>query len=87
MTQVIIHRDAQGNITGTDTIDDSPETVNQGVTMQNAESQAQAAITNLRAYIALPSPTAAQTTAVVKLLCRAMLQMIRIVLQRFDDSD
>lgn len=83
----IVYRDAQGNITGTDEIDDSPASVNEGVTMQDAQSQAQAAINNLRAYIALPSPTAAQTTAVVRLLCRAMLQMIRIVLQRFDDSD
>lgn len=87
MTHIIIHRDGQGNEIGRDEIDDDPGDINEAATQQNAQSQAQAAINNLRAYIALPSPTAAQTTAVVKLLCRAMLQLIRIVLQRFDDSD
>ncbi len=39
--------------------------------------QAQTAVQNLRAYIALSSPTAAQTVAVVKLLCRIVLFFIR----------
>lgn len=40
-------------------------------------SQAAVAVTNLRAYINAPAPTAGQTTAVVKLLCRIALVLIR----------
>lgn len=38
---------------------------------------AQTAVTNLRTYIAADTPTAAQTVAVVKLLCRIVLFFIR----------
>lgn len=85
--KTLIHFNLAGQEIGREQIDVAPEDANAESTMQNAQAQAQAAITNLRAYLALPSPTAAQTTAVVKLLCRAMLQVIRIILQRWDDSD
>lgn len=39
---------------------------------------------DLVAYVALPTPTAAQTTAVVKLLCRLVAGLIRRHLGRLD---
>lgn len=39
--------------------------------------QARRAVDNLQAYIALDSPSAAQTVAVVKLLCRVVIRLIR----------
>lgn len=45
------------------------------------------ALSNLRAYVAAPSPTAAQTTAVVKLLCRVAIVLIRQRFGRFDSVD
>lgn len=39
--------------------------------------QAAVAVANLRAYLALPTPTGAQTTAAVKLLCRIAIYLIR----------
>lgn len=39
--------------------------------------QARQAVDNLRAYIDLSSPTGAQTVAVVKLLCRICIRLIR----------
>lgn len=63
------------------------EEANADATLQNAQNAAAAAITNLRAYIALASPTQAQTVAAVKLLCRVALQLIRLVLARYDESD
>lgn len=46
-----------------------------------------AALTNLRAYRDLASPTNAQTVAVVKLLCRVAISLIRLQLARLDATD
>lgn len=44
---------------------------------QRERDQAKQAIDNLRAYVDLASPTAAQTVAAVKLLCRVSDRLIR----------
>lgn len=41
----------------------------------------------LRAYVATPVPTAAQTTAAVKLLCQVAITLTRFALRRFDGVD
>ena len=46
-----------------------------------------AAVTNLRAYRDLASPTNAQTIAVVKLLCRVAIGLIRLTLNKFDSTE
>jgi hypothetical protein len=50
-------------------------------------SQASDALANLRAYRDLASPTNAQTVAVVRLLCRVAIGLIRLRLERFDATD
>ena len=52
------------------------EEVNADLTTANVR----AGMAALRVFLALPSPTQAQTIAVVKLCCRALLQLARIVL-------
>lgn len=47
-------------------------------------SQADAALADLRTYCDLASPTNAQTTAAVKLLCRVAIGLIRLHLRKFD---
>lgn len=49
--------------------------------------QAAAALAGNRTYVALASPTAAQTTAQVKALCRQVNGVIRLVLDQFDGTD
>lgn len=49
--------------------------------------QALTALTNLRAYRDAVSPTSAQTIAVVRLLCRVSIGLIRLQLRRLDASD
>lgn len=41
----------------------------------------------LRAFVALPAPTNAQLVAIVKLLCRVTLRLVRLQLGRFDGTD
>lgn len=48
---------------------------------------AEQALTNLRAYRDLASPTNAQTIAAVKLLCRVCIGLIRLQLAKFDSTD
>lgn len=50
------------------------------------QNQAQTALTNLRAYIALTSPTAAQTTAAVQLIAKVCVGLIRLQLAEFDGT-
>lgn len=51
------------------------------------EARADAALADLRTYINLETPTAGQTQAAVKLLCRVAVGLIRLVLRRFDSTD
>ena len=45
------------------------------------------ALDGLRSYVALSSPTAAQTTAAVKLLSRVAIALIRLWRNRLDGTD
>lgn len=47
-------------------------------------TQAQTALTNLRTYVALTSPTAAQTTAAVKLNSQVNIALIRLVIGQLE---
>jgi len=51
------------------------------------EANAELAMTSLRAYIALAAPTNAQTIAVVRLLCRVCLALIRFRLNKMDQIE
>jgi len=48
--------------------------------------QADAALTDLRAYRDLASPTNAQTVQAVKLLCRVCIGLIRLLLRKIDGT-
>jgi hypothetical protein len=85
--RIIITTDGRGHELSRQTIEVSADEANADTVAGNAQAQAGAAITQLRAYIALANPTAAQTTAAVKLLARAVLQLLRLVLSRYDDTD
>lgn len=50
-------------------------------------NNAEQALVDLRAYRDLASPTNAQTVAVVKLLCRVCIGLIRLVLRKLDSTD
>jgi len=49
--------------------------------------QADAALTALRTYRDIASPTNAQTTAQVKLQARVLIGIIRLLRQKFDGTD
>lgn len=49
--------------------------------------RADQALTDLRAYRDLASPTNAQTLAIVKLLCRVSIGLIRLLLHKLDGAD
>jgi hypothetical protein len=51
---------------------------------RNIRSQADQAITDLRAFRDLASPTNAQTIAVVKLLCKVAIFLIRLQIGKLD---
>lgn len=55
----------------------APDYGNDLQTSQEYAGQAASAVSNLRSYIGLSSPTQAQTVAVVKLLCRGMIFCIK----------
>lgn len=59
------------------TPDVPPARPDYGTDAADVDRQAATAVQNLRDYIALPSPTQAQTVAVVKLLCRIAVYFIR----------
>ena len=52
-----------------------------------ADAQIATAKANLRAYRDLASPTTAQTTATVKLLCRVVLNLLRRLENQYDAAD
>lgn len=72
-----------GVIVSTEPIDVPDEPVN-ALAMNDAIEQALAA---LRGYIANPTPTSAQTTVVVKLLCRVTIRLVRLRLGRLEGTD
>lgn len=82
-TQTIETYDNQGRLIHTDTVPEDPTITNARTLSDNAD----AALDSLRAYVALTSPTAAQTTATVKLLCRVAIALIRLVLRQLDDTN
>jgi hypothetical protein len=49
--------------------------------------RAEVAMTAMQDYIALPTPTQAQTNQAVKMLCRVVLALTRLVLKRLDSTD
>jgi len=51
------------------------------------DARMNAALAALRTYVNNPTPTAAQTSASVKLLCRVAIALIRHRLSRFEDVD
>lgn len=55
------------------------------VNRRTLEDRLDAAETSLTTYIGLASPTAAQTTAAVKMLCRVVLGLVRLTRNRLDD--
>jgi hypothetical protein len=57
------------------------------VTEQTIRDSGRQALTANRTFIALTSPTAAQTTAQVKALSRQMNGVIRLLLGAFDGTD
>lgn len=52
--------------------------------LASLSSEADVAIDNLRAYRALATPTNTQTIAVVRLLCRVALVLIRLQVAKLD---
>lgn len=58
-----------------------------GVNAETLRQQALAALSSNRTYVALASPTAAQTTAQVKALSRQVNGLIRLALGQFDGTD
>lgn len=61
--------------------------VSHGANAETMRTQAELAITNMRAYRDLASPTNAQTIAAVKLLCRVAISLIRLQLAKLDATD
>lgn len=51
------------------------------------EQQASDALASLRAYRDLSSPTNAQTVAAVKLICRNLIALDRLLLRKLDAAD
>lgn len=62
---------------------DSPENQNE----RTMRSSAAAALDTNRVFLAIASPTAAQSTAQVKALTRQMNALIRLTLQQLDATD
>lgn len=75
--------DQRGNLVESSTVEIPAEETHRTLSAQRAER----ALTDLRAYIALANPSAAQTTAVVKLLCRVAVTLIRLQLGRHEGTD
>jgi hypothetical protein len=66
----------------------TPGPVDPLLTNQNTmRANAQVAYVGLRAYVALGSPTAAQTNTAVKLLCQVDILLIRFLLGQFDATN
>lgn len=69
----------------TDTIEFNPGT--QGANQATLEDLARQALVTNRTYVAIASPTAAQTTVQVKALSRQMNGLIRLLLGQLDGTD
>lgn len=78
----IEHYDEDGKLIQAATVD-TPERDNRDA----IEAQARQALAANRTYIAIASPTAAQTTAEVKALARQNNGLIRLLLGLFDGAD
>jgi hypothetical protein len=59
----------------------------EGATVAALDSRLDQALAGLRTYINTASPTTAQTTAVVKLLCRVAVALIRRQRNALDGTD
>lgn len=82
-TTVEIYKDGQLIDSGVRTWTTTPEQDND----EAIRSAASAALAGNRTYIALASPTAAQTAAQVKALTRQQNGLIRLLLGQLDDVD
>lgn len=82
-TETFTHYDAKGNLIGTETAEMLASQANR----QTLVDQATQATANNRTYIALASPTAAQTTAQTKALSRQNNAIIRLLLNQLDATD
>lgn len=87
MPQRTIETYENGVLVNTRTYEIPQEQDNEETVQRNVQAQAQAAINSLRAYRALLTPNNAQTIAVTKLLCLCMIQLIRLVIRKFDEAD
>jgi hypothetical protein len=82
-TTTIITYDHAGNEIERRQAEVPPEAANADTIVQQTDQ----ALVSLRGYVALSSPTAAQTTAVVKVLCKVAIGLVRMQLRRFDATD
>jgi hypothetical protein len=73
--------DGKGTATVTTSV---PKPGTAGANQLDAMDGVDQATGQLRAFVALPSPTNAQVIAVVKLLCRVALRLVRLQLGRFE---
>lgn len=87
MPQRIIETYQNGVLVTTTPYTITQEQENEEIANSNIQAQAQAAITALRDYRALGSPTQPQTVVIVRLLCLCMIRLIRLVLRRYDEVD
>lgn len=83
MDSTVTTFDASGKVIEQRTFTVPPEQENREV----LDVRMDQALDGLRSFIALPTPTATQTTAAVKLLCRVAVAVIRIMRNRFDATD
>lgn len=63
------------------------EVPDEEVRRRTIEAQAQTALANNAAYLAISSPTQAQAIAQVEALTRQVNKLIRLVLNRLDDTE
>ena len=88
MAWVKVYEDTTRRVDKDYTVDPPLErTVYSNANYQAIRDQAATALTTNRTYVAIGSPTAAQTTAQVKALTRQMNGVIRILLDQLDGTD
>lgn len=64
-----------------------PDSVQETAAAATQDDRLDQALAGLRSYVATASPTSAQTTTAVKLLCRVMIVLIRQRRCQFDAAD
>jgi hypothetical protein len=79
---IIVHDHRDPTYDGTPQVPEPP--TSEQVNAQSMETQAAQALTQLRSFVALSSPTAAQVATAVKVLCRCMTFLIRRQLNQLD---